>query len=473
MLSLPSPLQPQEASAGDFDLELRADRPGYAPSDAVRVEAGLAVRARGVEGWSYGVRHDSAVLFLDSVTTDGSALLRYKVEPSFELTRVVDGVDGTPSGFVQAVVLSFDSPVDLPLDDFHVLATATYGVLPDACSGRSDAEEVTTALRFASDLRVPASPEVDVVLAVRGRAVRPGVVRGAEIAVHCARQAPELRLTLAGGGGRSLRADRTATLDLQVRIENPGTAGTVGVQGWSYGLELNRGLLEPLVGVAGVHAAALHGGSGPQYVEYNLDEPRIGGGPSGITVGAVVELGPPGTEVLPVSAGSSVHLDTVRVRSAVEIPAGGAARRTTVRFADGAFGFNQPIEVLLVVDGSGIVPDFGAGLEVTLLPIEPETAPFIRGDANNDARVDIADGVWVINMLFRAGPPTACAAAADANSSGRVELGDALYIFQFQLQVGATAANPFPSPAAPFPNCGTAASVPIELCPVGSHVCSG
>ena len=129
----------------------------------------------------------------------------------------------------------------------------------------------------------------------------------------------------------------------------------------------------------------------------------------------------------------------------------------------------------MVVAGNGIVPDFADTLTLTLLPRTGggDDPSFIRGDANDDRRVDIADGIWMVNFLFYGGTMTACLPAADANADGQRNVSDAMYIFNFQLQPGKTAGSQlFPAPPAPFPDCGTAAGVTLQDCPRGSTQCS-
>lgn len=74
--------------------------------------------------------------------------------------------------------------------------------------------------------------------------------------------------------------------------------------------------------------------------------------------------------------------------------------------------------------------------------------PFVRGDCNNDAKNDIADGIWTLNELFQGGPSGTCAAACDANDDGMMDSSDAIFTFTYQLLDG-------PPPPAPFPDCGT------------------
>ena len=77
-----------------------------------------------------------------------------------------------------------------------------------------------------------------------------------------------------------------------------------------------------------------------------------------------------------------------------------------------------------------------------------EVRDFTRGNANGDGRVDLADGIWILNELFRNGPESTCDDAADANNDGMVQTDDSVYIINHQFIADS------PPPPAPFPNCG-------------------
>ena len=69
-------------------------------------------------------------------------------------------------------------------------------------------------------------------------------------------------------------------------------------------------------------------------------------------------------------------------------------------------------------------------LAVLALPafLEAGTKPgitFIRGDANADGTVDIADGTFIVNFLFLGRSAPTCDDAADADDSGELDLSDA------------------------------------------------
>lgn len=56
-------------------------------------------------------------------------------------------------------------------------------------------------------------------------------------------------------------------------------------------------------------------------------------------------------------------------------------------------------------------------------PIAWRPEVFLRGDANDDSRVDIADAVYALRILFLGGTPT-CFDAIDSNDDGRVDVAD-------------------------------------------------
>jgi len=91
---------------------------------------------------------------------------------------------------------------------------------------------------------------------------------------------------------------------------------------------------------------------------------------------------------------------------------------TTVSFtAPGAYTYRLRVED---ADGSDEV-------EVTITVL-PEVGRFLRGDANADEVLDIADPIFSLAHLFQANAaPVACEDSADSNDDGEVDLSDAVY----------------------------------------------
>jgi hypothetical protein len=59
------------------------------------------------------------------------------------------------------------------------------------------------------------------------------------------------------------------------------------------------------------------------------------------------------------------------------------------------------------------------------------TGGFVRGDANGDGSIDLADAVYLVNYLFIGGPAPDPLWIGDANCSGEVDLADAVYIVNY------------------------------------------
>jgi hypothetical protein len=73
---------------------------------------------------------------------------------------------------------------------------------------------------------------------------------------------------------------------------------------------------------------------------------------------------------------------------------------------------------------------------------------FLRGDANDDGKVNISDPIAVLDHLFR-GVPISCEDAGDFDDSGGINLTDAVVILTYLFESGEK-----PTPPAPFPSPG-------------------
>jgi hypothetical protein len=72
------------------------------------------------------------------------------------------------------------------------------------------------------------------------------------------------------------------------------------------------------------------------------------------------------------------------------------------------------------------------------------TSSFIRGEVNEDAMVNLTDGIAILEHLFRGGAAPPCPDAADTNDDGKVDLTDPIFLLQHLFQSGTAPPPPYP-----------------------------
>jgi hypothetical protein len=72
---------------------------------------------------------------------------------------------------------------------------------------------------------------------------------------------------------------------------------------------------------------------------------------------------------------------------------------------------------------------------------------FLRGDSNQDGKVDLSDAVFTLGVLFLGGDPAFCLDALDADDDGEVVITDAIYTLGVLFLGGNSMPPPFPLPA--------------------------
>ena len=80
---------------------------------------------------------------------------------------------------------------------------------------------------------------------------------------------------------------------------------------------------------------------------------------------------------------------------------------------------------------TGETPIYTVYGQITLIGVQ-----FEPGDANGDWMVNVADAVYLINYVFKGGPPPDPIEAGDANCDGNVDVGDAVYLIQYVFNGG-------------------------------------
>ncbi|MDE0959888.1 MAG: VCBS repeat-containing protein [Planctomycetota bacterium] len=116
-------------------------------------------------------------------------------------------------------------------------------------------------------------------------------------------------------------------------------------------------------------------------------------------------------------------------------------------------GINGTTTAQMQLSGGVLVAAF---LSAALIDIEIPV-PFLRGDANDNGIINIADAVVILRRMFGIDPPGTCLAAEDADGDGGTDIGDAVRVVTYLFSLGE-------APVAPFPTCDLAPDPLILPC---------
>jgi hypothetical protein len=253
--------------------------------------------------------------------------------------------------------------------------------------------------------------------------------------------------------------DAPPAVEATASIAPTGDPEPVGAQGWSISIEHDPAVLDIQNGDGfpafnGTDGAAQFSGG---FQKTEVVDPAKNGGRAGLVSAVVLSFVE--DRKLDPSKSQSILRSRYTVRAGVTE----AQFPTLIRFESGLRGSGQPVENIITVSGGSVTPTAQqrVGLELECSAGPPPSGRFIRGNANDDAKVNIADPIWIINELVRQGPKTQCQDAADANDDGLVDLSDAMYLIQWRFLGG-------PQPTAPFAGCGADPTVDTLNCPEAS-----
>jgi len=93
------------------------------------------------------------------------------------------------------------------------------------------------------------------------------------------------------------------------------------------------------------------------------------------------------------------------------------------------------------------------------ISFEVKNITFLRGDVNNDGKVDISDPVRLLDYLFKAGDDISCLDAGDANDDGELDISDAIKILLYL-----TDSEKVPNLPAPFGAVGVDPTADLLTC---------
>lgn len=87
---------------------------------------------------------------------------------------------------------------------------------------------------------------------------------------------------------------------------------------------------------------------------------------------------------------------------------------------------------VLVKDSSAPQKSDTQNLTLTIQP----GATFLRGDANGDSKISVADVVYIINYLFKGGPAPSPLDKANTNCDGTISIADIVYLINYLFKGG-------------------------------------
>lgn len=429
--------------------------------------------------WWNPVRYAKLVLLRDRgilAELPGSAMAyRDVAPPPGEHVYGIYGVaaDGSQSPIVTCWI--FVGPVIVPpVEDLKcavLSATPDDPVNPDDPANATAVHAVALAWRNAArydaiEIRRNGGPLAELPGSAQtysDRDVAPGIYRYEVVAMIGGRRSlPALcEVVVPGPPARNVlyftprpATDLTASDDVPPMPPYPGTRLTCRasnareLQGWSFGVATDpRFVAARAVDLRATETQALNGGAGPDFLFLEI----LDGG-EGVVMAAVIDTGtlPPFETLLPAASNRILNIEYAAG------PAGRPGEVYAVRYT-GTLG-SPPVSVLFVVDGFEVAPATRTGW------VSLPTPAFIRGDVDENGKLEMTDAIRTLGWLFLGGEEPGCLQSADANGSGEVNIADPIYILQF-LFVGG------PMPPHPYPDCGTA-PVPLgckrhEFCGTG------
>ena len=378
-----------------------------------------------MQGWSFGACNDTAFLTCTGVA-DGSttATVKNGGPPDFNQVSVFD------EGFTAGVVICFTGCATLPIGAGYELNVATY-----SCTA-----EGNTSVSFCDTL---GSPPVDTVVVVDGASVVPGQNSGD---VECI-GVPDPEYTYGAGNASAgyNPADGNASASVDITIAETDNSGLGApfpndTQGFSMGLGNSSEVVATAVNLS---------------LPFDADFGETSIYPEGWTAGVVYSF----TGGVVLAFPSATTVITVDYETGGSMAGNEVGATASLTWDD---GLGSPAVANVVVVGGASLTAAQADGSISLNPVV--TSDWIRGDANSDSVVNIADVIWMISELFTGGAASSCSISSDANDDGMNDLGDPAYVIQYRFIGG-------PMPVAPFPGCGQVDGQTPEDCEGSS--CSG
>lgn len=400
-------------------------------NDEFQISTYLDCKSTPVQGFSYGVKHDTALLQITEATHRGTGVLHSIITTpageggvDFKVTRIAQD----NLGFIQAVVVTQDAdpPLAFPIENGIKVSLAKYKVI-------AAVPPAGTKIQYTNDIQPPNSPKTATNLTINGKSKQPknvnnGVVKGATGPEPCTQPdyafyfGPAATATAfaipAGQGGKQ---------SVPVSLRNKGIAlgFSLGIKKAGAALSLDDTLGSPAVELVvtkedGKEAsgAALKGNTATGAADTgNISAIAKGAALAGITGDFF------GTRIL-----------------ATGVEGGPGA---TVGYVADASGNNRNIPAV-----TDTATTCGVN-EILVVEISTEVQPprFSRGDGNGDGKINVTDGVILAQNIFANRLVVFdCKDMLDANDDGQTNTADPVFLLSYVFLKG-------PQPAAPFKAC--------------------
>jgi len=416
MTLLPPPPDSMRLESIEFDSD---------SSGAARVL--LSNSSGAVQGYVLAVAHDSAVVSLQGITLGAETLAAGAELVVPELYS---------NGGTLGVVLDFESPFEgqsIATGADNHIASFTYS--SNQVIENPD-PPITTAIELVNSQL--GSPALDNVIVVAGLSISPALEDGT--------------LTLRD---IIIPVNDTAFYIGQRDFPETGTNGGLGFPGQE--IEFCFFYSDPNDNIQGIQMAVCYDdlllidgtftieGSiadelGAEFVNYQIDNDDNDGDGRELVAGILMDALPPFENQQLPSTNEPLMIACVQA----EVDAGATCGDSfSIDFCDGINGNGMvPINNLVVIEYQSVqsFERYGATYEIIPVPA------FQRGDCNTDTKVDLADAATVIASQFQ-GYAVGCLDACDANDDSVINLADSVFLLNFLFKFG----PPTPAPGAYTP----------------------
>ena len=416
MTLLPPPPDSMRLESIEFDSD---------SSGAARVL--LSNSSGAVQGYVLAVAHDSALMSLQGITLGAETLAAGAELVVPELYS---------NGGTLGVVLDFESPFEgqsIATGADNHIASFTYSSNQII---ESPDQPVTTAIELVNGQL--GSPALDNVIVVSGLSISPALEDGTVTLLDI-----------------TIPVNDTAFYIGQRDFPETGTNGGLGFPGQE--IEFCFFYSDPNDNIQGIQMAVCYDdlllidgtftieGSiadelGAEFVNYQIDNDDNDGDGRELVAGILMDALPPFENQQLPSTIEPLMIACVQA----EVDAGAACGDSfSIDFCDGINGNGMvPINNLVVIEYQSIqsFERYGATYEIIPVPA------FQRGDCNTDTKVDLADAATVIASQFQ-GYGVGCLDACDANDDSVINLADSVFLLNFLFKFG----PPTPAPGAYTP----------------------